>query len=153
MEDAEGQLLVLSGSDDKTVRLWRGLEGAGAGVVMRHDDWVYSVAFLPKVDDAAAPLRAVSGSRDFVVKIWEVATGELVFERTEWFAFHAVATLGAMTDGTLVPAVISASGGLYMVWTRGTVGDLLAHITISIDALLILGFAWMAVGRPFHETC
>ena len=45
----------------------------------------------------------------------------------------------------LVAAVISASGGLYMVWTRGTVGDLLAHITISIDALLILGFAWMAV--------
>lgn len=38
----------------------------------------------------------------------------------------------------LTAAVITAVGGLWIVWTRGTVGDLLSHLTISGDALLIL---------------
>jgi hypothetical protein len=32
-------------------------------------------------------------------------------------------------------------GGLIMVWTRGTVGDLSQHLAISLNALLILAFA------------
>ena len=48
-DEEAGQLLVLSGGDDKTVRLWRGLEGTDAGVVMRHKTaGCISVAFLPK---------------------------------------------------------------------------------------------------------
>lgn len=51
----------------------------------------------------------------------------------------------------LVAATISALGGLYMVWTRGTVGDIVSHLTISLDAVLILAFAgftiYHAVGR------
>ena len=41
-----------------------GLEGTDAGAVVRHDGRVWSVAFLPKVADEAAPLRALSESRD-----------------------------------------------------------------------------------------
>lgn len=36
-------------------------------------------------------------------------------------------------------------GGLYMVWGRGTVGDLSQHVAISGNALLILLFAGMAL--------
>ena len=50
-------------------------------------------------------------------------------------------------------AAISAIGGLYMVWTRGTLGGVVSHLTISGDGVLILVFAalatYHAVGRRF----
>ncbi len=45
----------------------------------------------------------------------------------------------------LLAAVASAVGGLYMVWTRGTVGNMVNHLGISLDAVLILVFAAFAV--------
>ena len=41
--------------------------------------------------------------------------------------------------------LISATGGLFMVWTRGTVGGLPGHIAISGDGLLIIAFSALAV--------
>jgi Predicted membrane protein (DUF2306) len=43
----------------------------------------------------------------------------------------------------LLAALVLSLGGLVMVWTRGTVGDLSQHIAVSINALLIIGFAGM----------
>lgn len=45
----------------------------------------------------------------------------------------------------LFSAVLMSVGGLVMVWTRGTVGDLSQHISISINAVLILVCAGMAL--------
>lgn len=45
----------------------------------------------------------------------------------------------------LLAAVTTSIGGLYMVWTRGTVGGLLAHLSISLDAVLVIVFAAIAV--------
>lgn len=44
----------------------------------------------------------------------------------------------------LLLAAALAVGGLVMVWTRGAVGDRSQHIAISVNALLILGFAGIA---------
>ncbi|GAB3385401.1 DUF2306 domain-containing protein [Lysobacter fragariae] len=44
----------------------------------------------------------------------------------------------------VVSAVVAAMGGLVMIWTRTTAGDMSQHIAISINALLILGFVAMA---------
>lgn len=43
----------------------------------------------------------------------------------------------------ILTAVVSV-GGLIMVWTRGTAGDLSQHVAISLNALLILAFAGIA---------
>lgn len=45
----------------------------------------------------------------------------------------------------LVAAVASAVAGLYMIWTRGTIGGMLNHISISLDGVLIIVFAALAV--------
>ncbi|MCQ3830701.1 DUF2306 domain-containing protein [Microbulbifer elongatus] len=45
----------------------------------------------------------------------------------------------------LLAAVTSAIGGLYMTWTRHSIGDLVSQITISIDGVLILVFAFLAL--------
>ena len=45
----------------------------------------------------------------------------------------------------LLAAVIGSVGGLYMIWTRHSVGNLWSQITISIDGVLILVFAFMVL--------
>lgn len=45
----------------------------------------------------------------------------------------------------LLAAVISSVGGLYMTWTRHSIGNLVSQITISIDGVLILVFAFLAL--------
>ena len=45
----------------------------------------------------------------------------------------------------LSSVLVMSVGGLVMVWTRGAVGDLSQHVAISTNALLIIGFAGMAL--------
>lgn len=42
-------------------------------------------------------------------------------------------------------AAITSMAGLWLVWTRGTVGGLIGHLAISLDAVLIMVFAIIAV--------
>jgi len=42
-------------------------------------------------------------------------------------------------------AVITSIAGLYLVWTRGVPGGLVGHLAISLDAVLIMLFAAIAV--------
>ncbi|KAF7345998.1 hypothetical protein MVEN_01622400 [Mycena venus] len=61
---------VVSGSFDKTVRIWDATTGAALGKIEGHDSYVTSVAFSP---DGA---RVVSGSDDKTVHIWDATTGD-----------------------------------------------------------------------------
>lgn len=45
----------------------------------------------------------------------------------------------------LSSVLLMSVGGLIMVWTRGAVGDLSQHVAISLNAVLIIGFASMAL--------
>ncbi len=45
----------------------------------------------------------------------------------------------------MITAVITSAAGLYLVWTRGVVGGQAGHIAISLDAILIISFAAIAV--------
>ncbi|MEO0996843.1 MAG: DUF2306 domain-containing protein [Pseudomonadota bacterium] len=45
----------------------------------------------------------------------------------------------------ITAAVISAAGGLYMIWTRGTVGDTWTQLGTSLDGVLILVCAAFAL--------
>lgn len=45
----------------------------------------------------------------------------------------------------LLGVTVLAVGGLIMVWTRGTVGGLTQHLSLSLNAVLILAFAALAL--------
>ena len=45
----------------------------------------------------------------------------------------------------IVTAFVISLGGLYMVWTRGVLGPMLNAVSISVNALLIMGCAAMAL--------
>jgi WD40 repeat protein len=61
---------ALSGSSDKTVKLWDISTGREIRTFTGHSDLVVSVAFSPD------GRTAVSGSQDDVLKLWELATGK-----------------------------------------------------------------------------
>ena len=63
---------VLSGSFDKTVKLWDAATGQPIRNFVGHAGWVNSVAFS---SDGG---RALSSGRDGTIRIWNVSTGELL---------------------------------------------------------------------------
>jgi WD40 repeat protein len=60
---------VLSGSNDRTLRLWDVATGTEIRTFKGHSDDVRSVAFAP---DGS---QVLSGSDDKTLKLWDVATG------------------------------------------------------------------------------
>ncbi len=74
---------VLSGSRDKTLKLWDTVSGHLIRTFAGHSEPVVSVAFSP---DGA---RVLSGSDDKTMKLWDVRTGQLLhtfMERSAWVA-------------------------------------------------------------------
>jgi WD40 repeat protein len=60
---------IVSGSSDKTMRIWDAQTGLQTTVLEGHSGPVYSVAFSPD------GTRIVSGSLDETVRIWDAQTG------------------------------------------------------------------------------
>ncbi len=66
----------LSGSYDKTVKLWETESESSIYTFEGHEDWITSVCFSP--DDNLA----LSGSRDKTIKLWDINTGQCIFTFT-----------------------------------------------------------------------
>jgi len=67
--------LIVSGSGDKTVRIWDMVDGTSKVLTINDDDsyaGITSVAISPDGQYVAA------GSMDAVVRVWDVSTGQLV---------------------------------------------------------------------------
>ncbi len=88
----DGQRIV-SGSRDKTLRLWDAATGQPVGPPLRgHEDWVSSVAFSPD------GRRIVLGSFDKTLRLWDAATGQPVGEPVRGHE-DAVSSVAFSPDG------------------------------------------------------
>ncbi len=67
-------LRVLTGSWDKTARLWDAISGKPIGEPLRHEDAVLSAAFSPD------GLCVVTASRDKTARIWDAVSGKPIGE-------------------------------------------------------------------------
>ena len=61
---------IVSGSDDKTLKVWDATTGQETLTLKGHTDGVRSVAFSPDGK------RIVSGSDDQTLKVWDATTGQ-----------------------------------------------------------------------------
>jgi WD40 repeat protein len=85
---------VLTGSWDKTAKLWDAKTGAGLLTLEGHTDGVLSVAFSP---DGA---RVLTGSEDETAKLWDAKTGAEIF--TLKGQTDSVRSVAFSPDGTRV---------------------------------------------------
>ena len=102
--ELDGRPVVISGSRDRTVRVWDLATGTPVGVPFTgHSDWVYAVA-AAELDGRPV---VISGSRDQTVRVWDLAAGTPVGDpftgHSDWVRSVAAAEL----DGR--PVVISGS--------------------------------------------
>jgi WD40 repeat protein len=63
-------LCAISGSDDKTIRIWDVSTGKQLQQLDGHNNWVRSVAF------SSDGSHAISGSDDRTIRIWDISTGK-----------------------------------------------------------------------------
>jgi WD40 repeat protein len=86
-----GGCLVVSASNDKTLRVWELETGQLVHILKGHSDRVTAVAIAPD------GRRAVSAARDKTLRIWELKTGQLVGtlqSRSDWLPAVAIAPDG-----------------------------------------------------------
>jgi len=63
---------IVSGSNDKTIKLWEVLTGKLLNTLKGHLDYVTSVCFSPN------GIILASGSYDHTIKLWDVSTRKLL---------------------------------------------------------------------------
>ena len=88
---------VVSGSHEKTLRLWDAATGALQQTLEGHSDWVTSVAFSPNSK------QVVSGSRDKTLRLWDAATGAL--QQTLEGYSDWVSSVAFSPKGKLIPTL------------------------------------------------
>jgi WD40 repeat protein len=90
---------VVSGSDDKTVRLWDAVTGAALQTLEGHSSPAYSVAFSPDGK------QVVSGSGDNTVRLWDAVTGATL----QTLEGHSRYVHSVAFDGRVSPALFIAN--------------------------------------------
>lgn len=122
---AARSLRVVSGSEDKTVRVWRMTDGSCQLVLMGHSDVVLSCCGLPNVDLVA------SGSKDNSIRIWRLTpsnTGKSAGECERELVGHTGPVLGLLAlpyapGGDKSERLMSCSyDSTLRLWARATTG-------------------------------
>jgi len=105
---------VVSGSRDKTVKIWDASSGACLKTLEGHSDSVWSVAF------SYDGTQVISGSWDKTVKIWDAGSG---------------ACLKTLNVGRTVSPVAFDTTGLYLLTNTGTISwDILSDSNTALAA-------------------
>ena len=94
---ADGKRIV-SGSEDKTVKVWDADKGTETLTLKGHTDAVNSVAF------SADGKRIVSGSEDKTVKVWDADKGTATLTLKGHTPLSAVCPIARTASASLVAA-------------------------------------------------
>lgn len=122
--------LMVSGSDDKTLRLWDANTGVSTGELKGHTKAVTCVAFLPH------GLRIASGSWDKTLRLWDATTSTCIGE----LKGHnkAVLCLGFSPDGRLIAS--GSQDTTLRLWDAMT-GESIAELNGHTKEVTCLAFS------------
>ncbi len=133
---APGGRTLVSGSTDKSLKIWDANSGQILKTLIGDTDTVSSVAYLP------SGKRIISGSFDRSVIIWDADTGEAIrtlrSEQTySWEVPPAVWAVAVSPDGTRI--VSGSANSNIKVWSAAT-GELLRVLRAHSDAVTSIAY-------------
>ena len=133
---APGGRTLVSGSTDKSLKIWDASSGQILKTLTGDTDMVSSVAYLPNGK------RIISGSFDRSVIIWDADTGEAIrtlrSEQTySWEVPPAVWAVAVSPDGTRI--VSGSADSNIKVWSAAT-GELLRVLRGHSDAVTSIAY-------------
>ncbi len=116
---AETQQIIVSGSADRTIKLWDWRRGNCLKTLQGHKSWVWSVVCSP------CGRYLASSSYDRTIKLWDLATGDCL---DSWKAQRSDVALVLSPDGeVLASAGFDGCIRLWNVQTRQLIRQLEAH--------------------------
>jgi len=132
---------VVSGSADKTLKIWELASGQLTQTLEGHSDWVSAVAV------SADNRYVVSGSADKTLKIWELASGQL----TQTFDGHGnyVSAVAVSADSRYV--VSGSADNTLKIWELASGqltqtfeghGDGVTTVAVSADNRYVVSGSW-----------
>jgi WD40 repeat protein len=132
---------AISGSNDKTIKLWDVASGNLIRTFSGHSDAVFSVAFSPD------GRQAISGSYDKTLKLWDVASGRVIrtfsghtgYVRSVAFSPDGRQVISGSWDGRLKLWDI-AGGSLIRTFSGHT--DYVDSIAISPDGRQVISASY-----------
>ena len=143
---SDGTLLV-SGSNDKTVKLWDVQTGGVIKTFNGHTDWVVSVSI------SADCTMIVSGSEDKTIRLWDIQTKGCyhVIEQKDWVDYVSFSPMDSHS-------FISTSGGTLCQWDIN--GHQINHkhdssqVSFSLDNIqLVMCQGVVVVVQPSGGKC
>ncbi|KAG9075711.1 hypothetical protein FRC06_009942, partial [Ceratobasidium sp. 370] len=138
---------IVSGSHDKTVRVWDADTGAPIGEPLTgHSDLVTSVAFSPDGH------RIVSGSCDRTVRVWDADTGAPIGEPLTGHSLF-VASVAFSPDGHRI--VSGSDDNTVRVWNADTsvpIGEPLTGHSNSVTSVAFSPDGHRVVSGSFDKT-
>jgi WD40 repeat protein len=123
----------MSGSDDKTVRLWDTVTGAMVQTLKGHFGWVWSVAFSPDGK------QVMSGSHDKTVRLWDTATGaalQTLVGHLDWVKLVAFSPEGNIAHSLFASNNWVTEEGSNILWLPPTYR---ATCQASLKGAIVLG--------------
>lgn len=137
------EFLLVSASDDQTLKLWNYRTGECVHTIRGHQSWVTSVSFSPD------RRLLISGSRDQTLKVWDYRTGECL--RTLVGHTHRVKAIALNPQGTIIA---SASDDQTVKLWDITTGACLRTLQGHCDWVVAVAFSacgrWVASGSGDH---
>lgn len=139
--------VIVSGSSDKTLRLWDAASGKAIGEPLKgHENSVSSVAFSP------AAKVIVSGSSDNTLKLWDAATGKPMGEALEGHESY-VNSVAFSPDGKVI--VSGSFDNTLRLWdaeTQTALGEPLKGHEDVVESVVFSPGGKMIVSSSFDNT-
>ncbi|MGY8704596.1 WD40 repeat domain-containing protein [Bradyrhizobium sp. 18BD] len=145
----EDRVLVVSGSRDKTVRLWDARTGAAIGRPLEGHEGAVTAVALGAVDDCAI---IASGGRDHTIRLWDARTGTAIGKPLEGHTSDVTSISFCVVQGRTILMSASEDGTIRHWNTRTHIGEVVASLGGPIRAIYRCD-AGLAVGMERALLC
>ena len=134
---------IVSGSSDKTIRVWDASTGIEVLPPIRGGDWISSVAFSP---DGS---KIISGSGDRTIRVWDASTGNKVYPPLRGHD-DSVLSIAFSPDGSKI--LSGSDDNTIRIWDASTGDGMLPPLRGHDKGIISTSFSSDGVGKAGNSV-